>query len=861
MAANNDFSWDNFSEEFLSAVVYHEATPPEYQPLQKTLDKVMLVASMNMIAELPNHNFVRRYRSEIENHILAKNPEIAKVVLKRITHNRSINPRVVMTELKKASSSSSLLDSYSIALLDIGTGDVKLGYYSIYRIPISIDLRKTIYNDVPLYDFQQNAVKELNEHINVDGPASGLLVMPTGSGKTRTAAYFLLRDMISQGYQVVWLTHRHMLVDQAADAFLNAYPLIKKKNPTAKKLDMICISGQHSSIRKAEKTDNIIIVSVQSGFRSLEYIEPVLARKVIVVIDEAHHAVARSYQRVIDFIRRKRRKMKLLGLTATPIRSTDRSSKRLMEMFNEKIIYSISMSKLISQKVLSDPHFERVETSVNFEPQINVDEAKLIKRFGELPATLIDRVAKSAKRNKVIVDTYMQKKEQYGKTLIFALNIEHCYTLCKDLRKKGVKCDYIYSGRDDNARIIKEFQNGDLDVLVNINILTEGSDVPKIQTVFLTRPTQSEGLLVQMIGRGLRGPKAQGTETANIVDFCDKWNIFNKWLNPEFIIPDVSGEEKERKSKKVDLIRFPLEAIGAIYRDITYVGDSSMSLSLSLPCGWYSCKAEGGDQDVLVFDGQQEGYENLAKMLQGENATSFESDTVSMMNQFFGGFQMPPYYHDLELFYGHWKSTNTIPEYHEFEERDAIDVNEVAKRMLAENVGMANKKEYVQTAYVKHSSIIDNIYGGFENYYKRVKEYLFNDDEDSTNPPVIELMPAESIPFDRTSYYDLQELYQEVCQERFGGKYEGINSIEWTDKAYTSYYGKYYIGGRIRINCLLNSKDVPREVVKFVVYHEMLHRDNLYHDKDFREKEHEYPDYVIWDRFLDNTMGKFDFTL
>ena len=82
MAANNDFSWDNFSEEFLSAVVYHEATPPEYQPLQKTLDKVMLVASMNMIAELPDYSFVRKYRAEIENHILAKNPEIAKVVLK-----------------------------------------------------------------------------------------------------------------------------------------------------------------------------------------------------------------------------------------------------------------------------------------------------------------------------------------------------------------------------------------------------------------------------------------------------------------------------------------------------------------------------------------------------------------------------------------------------------------------------------------------------------------------------------------------------------------------------------------------------------------------------------------------------------
>ena len=861
MAANNKFSWENFTEEFLLAVVYHEATPTEYQPLQKTSDKAMLVASMNMIAECPNYKFVRTYRAEIETYILDRNPVMAKAVLKRITHVRSTNSRVVMEELKKAPSSAPLLDSYSIALFDVGTGDVKLDYYSLYRIPISIDLRKTIYNDVPLYDFQQKAINALNENINVDGPAAGLLVMPTGSGKTRTATYFLLRDMISQGYQVVWLTHRHMKVDQAADAFLNAYPLIKKKNPKAKMFNMICISGQHSSIRKAEKTDNVIIVSVQSGFRNLEYIEPVLSRKVIVVIDEAHHAVARSYQRVLDFIRRKRRNMKLLGLTATPIRSNDRSSKRLMEVFNEKIIYSISMSKLISQKVLSDPHFERVETAVNFEPQINVDEAKLIKRFGELPATLIDRVAKSAKRNKVIVDTYMQKREQYGKTLIFALNIEHCYTLCKDLRKKGVKCDYIYSGRDDNARIIKEFQNGDLDVLVNINILTEGSDVPKIQTVFLTRPTQSEGLLVQMIGRGLRGPKAHGTATANIVDFCDKWNVFNKWLNPEFIIPDATGEEKEQKSKKVELLRFPVEAIGAIYRDIKYVGDSSMSSWLSLPCGWYTCKSEDGEQDVLVFDEQQDGYENLAKMLEGKDVTSFESDVVAIMNKFFGGFYMPPHYHDLELFYSHWKSTNTIPEYHEFDERDAIDICEVAKNMLAENIGVADVRQYVQNAYTRHSSIIDSIYGGFESYLKQVRDCLSDDGKVNARNTPIELMPVENIPFDRTPYYDLQELYQEVCQERFGGTYEGIESVAWTDKAYTSYYGQYYIGGHIRINCLLNSKDVPREVIKYVLYHEMLHRDSLLHDKDFREKEHEYPDYVKWDRFLDNTMGKFDFTL
>ena len=195
------------------------------------------------------------------------------------------------------------------------------------------------------------------------------------------------------------------------------------------------------------------------------------------------------------------------------------------------------------------------------------------------------------------------------------------------------------------------------------------------------------------------------------------------------------------------------------------------------------------------------------------------------------------------------------------EERDEIDAVALAKNMITENVGVADIQKYVQDVYDKHSSIIENIYGDFDLYFKKVIDCLMNGGQPNHSTLAIEPMPMENIPFDRTPYYDLQELYQEVCRERFGGTYEGIESIAWTERAYTSFYGKYYIGGLIRINCLLNSKDVPREVVKYVIYHEMLHRDNWRHDKVFREKEHEYPDYVKWDRFLDNTLGKFDFTL
>ena len=154
--------------------------------------------------------------------------------------------------------------------------------------PISIDLRKSIYNEIPLYDFQEDAIDKLYESLITNDEERGLLVMPTGSGKTRTAVYFLLKNMVSREYQIIWLTHRHMLIDQTADAFYNFAPLIKSQNPAAKKLDMVCVSGEHSSIKATKKTDDVMIIGVQYGFRNNYYLNKVLAKKIIVV-DEAHH--------------------------------------------------------------------------------------------------------------------------------------------------------------------------------------------------------------------------------------------------------------------------------------------------------------------------------------------------------------------------------------------------------------------------------------------------------------------------------------------------------------------------------------------------------------------------------------------
>ena len=107
--------------------------------------------------------------------------------------------------------------------------------------------------------------------------------------------------------------------------------------------------------------------------------------------------------------------------------------------------------------------------------------------------------------------------------------------------------EYIASYRLDdrtvnNRETLERFRDpqSGLDVLINVEILTEGVDVPNIQTVFLARPTHSEILLRQMIGRAMRGPNIpMGTEVAYLVSFEDHWSEFTEWEHPFELVPDI----------------------------------------------------------------------------------------------------------------------------------------------------------------------------------------------------------------------------------------------------------------------------------------------------------------------------------
>lgn len=851
------FSWENFDNEFLKAVIYSPETDESIRPVYATEEKEDLVCSMNLICDRPDSKFIKKYRQLIEDKLLTKYPDLLEEIFDTLKIS-GLSFDSKLQKLSQKTSSTSIIIAYITAILKIGGVDAVFSETSKFRFPLSLNISRTSAEEVNLYDFQKSAVNKLSTHFIENNNKSGLLVMPTGSGKSRTSAYFLIKKMISQGYQILWIVHRHMLIDQAADCFYKFAGLSKLENHEIKKYSICCISSEHQNIKAVDEKHTVLVASIQSLCRNQKHLRRITSKKLMIVVDEAHHTFARSYRDTLKFLFKYRPDAKLLGLTATPVRSNDADSSTLLRLFDNNIIYSVPMSKLIAEGVLAEPVFTQINTNEDFEPVITEDEAQKIKRYGELPESLLNKIAVCASRNGVIVSEYLKNSEKYGKTIIFCLNILHCNLLCKELRKHKVRCDCIYSGKEDNSYVIEQFKKGQIDVLINVNIMTEGSDVPDIETVFLTRPTQSEGLLMQMIGRGMRGVQARGTEKVNLVDFNDRWHVFNKWLNPQWLFEPATDTETEPDEGVAEIIpqkheiswKLCIEAYNILSQKL-----SSYNRIVTLPSCWYSLIDEDGfDYTLLVFEDQLPGF--VALMKDKKKILSAEkTDPQELINKYFHDFCLKPSVYEIALFIDNLKNFEEEPTIHLLADRKKFDPYYVAKKAKAENLNVFDLAKEVFDLY----PVTEELFSSWENYATKVSFAYIYDGKEPAYGAHIEELPDEQISFNREPHHNLDELVQQVKDEMFNGKYDGISSYSWTDKAYKQYFGWFnYSDNSIKINCVLNSENVPAEVVKFVIYHEMLHRDIKGHGKDFKELEHRFKNYEQQEYFLHGVMNKFE---
>ena len=597
-------------------------------------------------------------------------------------------------------------------------------------------------NPRQLYEHQEEAIRKLDA-MDKRGSFRTLLVLPTGGGKTLTAAYWLLRNAVDQNKKILWLAHRHLLLEQAAEAFArNAYT-DTMVNRTV--FNYRIISGMHDKPVHIQKTDRILIASKDSMIRSLDKLKNWLnGEEIYLVIDEAHHAVAKSYKKIIQYVADHTKSMKLLGLTATPFRTSEDEQGALKQVFTDDIVYKTDLDTLIKKGILATPTFIDCNTNIQFTEHLGVQALKSIENLDTLPENIANDIADNKERNRIIVEEYLHNYEKYGQTIVFALNKVHAIALNKLFNEKGkaysIRSEFIISevqdmitgitiSNADNERKIEAYRNGEIQVLINVNILTEGTDLPKTHTVFLTRPTVSTTLMTQMVGRALRGLKAGGTKEAYIVSFVDDWNDKIAWVNPETLTEAEYHEKEtlaEAQKQQIRLIAISKIEEFARMADAavdTSALDSTPAIEL-IPLGMYMLSTLECNHQILVYNSTQNAYQSLIRDLPnlmehyGIEGETIPEETLDDMTEhcfqsYFDENMIPSCNrNDIEHLLKFYAQKAVAPLFVTIDEmeRKKLDVSEIAKKIYDEDMRRSEKNAYIQSLWAEEGGLLPVYY-------------------------------------------------------------------------------------------------------------------------------------------------------
>lgn len=341
---------------------------------------------------------------------------------------------------------------------------------------------------VTLRPYQQEALDAILFHEG-KGISKQLVVLPTGAGKTILFSH--LPVIRKNTLPMLVLAHRAELLEQARNK-------IMASNPT------LTVEIEQAD-RKAGHVDVVVASVATLGRNGTPRIEgyPNDYFKSI-VIDEAHHAAAPSYRRVVDYFN----PPFLLGVTATPQRS---DSVRLIDVFDE-IVYYKSIQDLIEDGWLSPLIGYRVKT--------NVDISDVEIRNGEYAQDQLEEKVDTPERNAFVVATY-RNLAMDTKAIVFASGVRHAENLALSFRQASVDCEVIVgtTPHEQRQQILQDFSTNKLKVIVNVGVLTEGFDEPSLETIILAKPTRSTLLYTQIVGRGTR--LFEGKEHCTIIDIAD----------------------------------------------------------------------------------------------------------------------------------------------------------------------------------------------------------------------------------------------------------------------------------------------------------------------------------------------------
>lgn len=401
-----------------------------------------------------------------------------------------------------------------------------------------------------LREYQTAAINRIVEAAKYERILRQVIVLATGLGKTVIFAH-LPQRVKERGKKTLILAHREELLDQA------------KKKIKAISPDLIVgIEQGENSIDEVSECD-VVVASVPTlGRASSKRIEKLNPDDFgLIVVDECHHATSETYRNIFRHFGvlkenpeepenppLKQRPIVLLGVTATP----NRSDHVGLDNIFDGITFSYTLKDGIDNGYLSNIKAFTVATKT--------DISQVASRAGDFAENELSDAVNNPERNRLVVETYLEKFDK-TKALVFATSVEHVNTLTDLFKQAGVRAECVLGATEKEKRetILKDFDSGELDVLVNCNVLTEGYDCPSIDTILMTRPTKSSVLYSQMIGRGTRLSPETGKEVLNLVDFVD-----NVGKNKVVSLPSLFGVPKMLNLKGGKLITEVVDAVDKI---------------------------------------------------------------------------------------------------------------------------------------------------------------------------------------------------------------------------------------------------------------------------------------------------------
>lgn len=369
--------------------------------------------------------------------------------------------------------------------------------------------------EIQLYEYQKDMLRQIEDAFVTH--QSVMVQMPTGTGKTVLISEVVKGEERRVKNPCVWIVvHRRELVEQIKET-------LERRLGTS--LDA-----------EREKSSVIEVFSIQWLTRHYQEFDE---QPTLIVIDEAHHAVAKTYEEVMNAYPN----AKKLGVTATPCRLTKRGFTDLFEV----LLCSHSIPKFIKEGYLSD--FDYISLNPNSEDQKKIDGLEKRAADGDYSIAEMQEVLDC----KPSIERLYQTIKDFAsgkKGIVYAINIEHAEHIAEYYREQGLAAVAISSKtpKEERRRMIELFKEGsasdkpycaslslittvgqdetpkEIQILVNVDLFGEGFDCPDVEFIQLARPTLSLAKYLQMVGRGLR--VAKGKECCTLLDNVGLYRLF-----------------------------------------------------------------------------------------------------------------------------------------------------------------------------------------------------------------------------------------------------------------------------------------------------------------------------------------------